>query len=64
MDDHHHFVGHSVFAVGLPVMPLDHWEADIAVALAQYILAYASRLRSNGVLATAPPQEISAEGAL
>jgi hypothetical protein len=44
-----------------PVMPLDHWEADLAVAVAQYLLAYASRLRSNGVLSTTPPAT-SAEG--
>ena len=29
-------------------MPLDHWEADIAVAVAQYLVTYASRLRSQG----------------
>jgi hypothetical protein len=46
----------------LPVMPLDHWEADLAVALAQYLLTYASRLRSNGVLTTTPPPMTSAEG--
>ncbi len=46
----------------LPVMPLDHWEADLAVAVAQYLLTYASRLRSNGVLATTPPAVASAEG--
>lgn len=34
----------------LPAMPLDHWEADIAVALAQYVLTYASRLRTEGTL--------------
>jgi hypothetical protein len=46
----------------LPVMPLDHWEADLAVAVAQYLLTYASRLRGNGVLATTPPPVTSAEG--
>ncbi len=46
----------------LPVMPLDHWEADLAVAVAQYLLTYAFRLRSNGVLATTPPPVTSAEG--
>jgi hypothetical protein len=39
----------------LATMPLDHWEADIAVALAQYVLTYASRLRMGHVLAEAPP---------
>lgn len=34
-----------------PVMPLDHWEADIAVAVGQFIITYATRLRSTGVLA-------------
>ena len=38
----------------LPAMPLDHWEADIAVALAQYVLTYASRLRAEGTLVQAP----------
>ena len=46
----------------LPVMPLDHWEADLAVAVAQYLLTYASRLRDNGVLSTTPPPVTSAEG--
>ncbi len=45
----------------LPVMPLDHWEADLAVAVAQYLLTYAFRLRSNGVLTTPPPPVASAE---
>lgn len=46
----------------LPAMPLDHWEADLAVAVAQYLLTYAFRLRSNGVLTTPPPPVTSAEG--
>lgn len=45
----------------LPVMPLDHWEADLAVAVAQYLLTYAFRLRSNGVLTTPPPPVAPAE---
>lgn len=46
----------------LLVMPLDHWEAELAVAVAQYLLTYASRLRSNEVLTATPPAETSAEG--
>jgi hypothetical protein len=45
-----------------PVMPLDHWEADLAVAVAQYLLTYASRLRSNGLLSTTPLPATSEEG--
>lgn len=37
----------------LAPMPLDHWEADVAVAMAQYILTYASRLRMSGLLGDA-----------
>jgi hypothetical protein len=45
----------------LPVMPLDHWEADLAVAVSQYLLTYVSRLRSNRVLFTTPLPVTSAE---
>jgi hypothetical protein len=48
-------------AEDFPVMPLDHREADLAVAVAQYLLTCASRLRSDGVLSTTPPTT-SAEG--
>jgi len=49
-------------AGAFPVMPLDHWEADLAVAVSQYLLTYASRLRSNGVLTATPLPETSTEG--
>ena len=38
----------------LPPMPLDHWEADLATAMAQYVTAYALRLRTAEMLADAP----------
>lgn len=38
----------------LPQMPLDHWEADLAVGAAQFVTAYALRLRTAGILADAP----------
>lgn len=37
----------------LPQMPLDQWEADLAVGAAQFVTAYALRLRSSGILADA-----------
>jgi hypothetical protein len=40
----------------LPAMPLDHWEADLALGLAQFSLTYALRLRAAGRL-VAPPEE-------
>lgn len=38
----------------LAQMPLDHWEADLALGIAQLVTAYALRLRSGGVLAEQP----------
>jgi hypothetical protein len=38
----------------LQQMPLDHWEADLAVGAAQFVTAYALRLRTAGILADAP----------
>jgi len=43
----------------LQQMPLDHWEADLAVGAAQFVTTYALRLRMAGVLA-----EVSAPEAL
>lgn len=42
-------------AEDLPQMPLDHWEADLAVGTAQFVTAYALRLRISGALGDAPP---------
>jgi hypothetical protein len=39
----------------LPQMPLDHWEADLAVGAAQFVTAYALRLRASGILVEAEP---------
>jgi len=39
----------------LPQMPLDHWEADLAVGATQFVTAYALRLRASGILGGAPP---------
>lgn len=38
-------------------MPLDHWEADLAVGAAQFVVAYALRLQSAGILAEASPED-------
>jgi hypothetical protein len=35
-------------------MPLDHWEADLVVGAAQFVTAYALRLRMAGILADKP----------
>jgi len=32
-------------------MPLDHWEADLSIGAAQFVTAYALRLRMSGLLA-------------
>jgi len=44
----------------LPQMPLDHWEADLAVGAAQFVTAYALRLRMSGILGDAPPAPTAA----
>lgn len=42
----------------LSPMPLDHWEADLVVGAAQFVLTYAIRLRSAGMLVeSSPPAE-------
>jgi len=38
----------------LQQMPLDHWEADLVVGAAQFVTAYALRLRMAGILADKP----------
>lgn len=35
-------------------MPLDHWEADLVLGAAQFLLTYAIRLRQAGILRDAP----------
>ena len=52
---HHRERSNRDGAGDLATMPVDHWEVEIAVALAQYILTYASRLRMSGILAEKPP---------
>jgi hypothetical protein len=44
-------------------MPLDHWEADLAVGAAQFVTAYALRLRMAGLLVDAPTPSVTAQGA-
>lgn len=39
----------------LTPMPLEHWEADLILGAAQFLLTYASRLRMSGDLAHTPP---------
>lgn len=43
----------------LPAQPLDHWEADLIIGAAQYLLAYAIRLRVTGQLTTPTPDNQS-----
>jgi hypothetical protein len=38
----------------LQPMPLDQWEADLAVAVSQFALTYALRLRQGGLLLQTP----------
>jgi len=39
----------------LPAQPLDHWETDLIIGTAHYLLAYATRLRGAGQLAAQTP---------
>jgi hypothetical protein len=52
---HHRSRDERNAAGDLPQMPLDHWEAELAVGAAQFVTAYALRLRAAGLLAEAPP---------
>src|SRR5579883_991503 len=56
---HHRERSNRDGAGDLAPMPLDHWEAETAVAMAQYVLTYASRLRMGGTLAEKPPAPAS-----
>jgi hypothetical protein len=40
----------------LAPMPLDHWEADLMLGAAQFVLTYAIRLRTAGMLVEPPPK--------
>ncbi len=40
----------------LAQMPVDHWEADLVLGAAQFLLTYAKRLRLAGILADPPPK--------
>lgn len=53
---HHRDRGHRDDTGELLAMPLDHWEADLAIAIALYLLTYIHRLQSNGSLTTTPPE--------
>jgi hypothetical protein len=39
----------------LPAQPLDHWETDLIIGAAQFVLTYALRLRAAGLLTVPPP---------
>ena len=39
----------------LSAMPLEHWETDVVLGSAQFVLAYAVRLRGAGILKEPPP---------
>lgn len=43
----------------LRAMPLDHWEAELALGAAQFLLTYAVRLRESGVLGTSTAATIT-----
>jgi len=47
-------------AADLPQMPLDHWEAEIALGAMQFVVAYALRLRASGALGDAPTVPVAA----
>ncbi len=46
----------------LQQMPLDHWEADLVVGAAQFVTAYAIRLRLAGLLTDVPAPTTDAQG--
>lgn len=46
------------------VMPLEHWEADVVLGCAQFLLGYALRLRSSGVLKASAPSAAKTDGTL
>ena len=48
----------------LSAMPLEHWEADVVLGSAQFVLAYAMRLRSAGILKEPPPAEAPTHDAM
>lgn len=54
---HHRDRSERNTAGDLSPMPLEHWEADLMVGTAQFVLAYAVRLRSVGILKEPPPPE-------
>ncbi len=48
---HHRSRNDRDVATDLAQMPLDHWETELALGIAQLMTTYALRLRSSGVLA-------------
>jgi len=48
---HHRSRNDRNVATDLAQMPLDHWETELALGIAQFMTTYALRLRSSGVLA-------------
>lgn len=54
---HHRDRAERNAAGDLSAMPLEHWEADVVLGSSQFVLAYAMRLRSAGVLREPPSPE-------
>jgi hypothetical protein len=50
-------IGHHRSRDDLQQMPLDHWEAELVLAATQFVLTYALRLRTSGVLQPAKDAE-------
>jgi hypothetical protein len=59
---HHRSRAERDAAKDLPQMPLDHWEADLAVGAAQFVTAYALRLRMAGLLSENPDPPSDPQG--
>jgi len=58
---HHRNRSERNTAGDLSPMPLDHWEADLMVGAAQFVLTYALRLRSAGTLVEPAPPTATTE---
>ncbi|MDA8316182.1 MAG: hypothetical protein M0010_13590 [Actinomycetota bacterium] len=51
---HHRSRDERNAAADLAQMPLDHWEAELALGIAQFVTTYAVRLRNGGLMAEQP----------
>lgn len=64
---HHRSRDERDAAADLAQMPLDHWETELALGIAQFLTTYALRIRSSGLLneqpAPGPTAEVATENA-